>query len=240
MKTWILAVLAAMMLVLAGCASQQQGAVGQQASGGANNVGTGQQAQKTVGTVVKTSTGKVAPEPEVTCAIVLSPQKIYARESTDISYKVYSSGNTKFTYNCGDEIRSISSGGLITGSRICQFNSPGNQAVWIKADGELCAVKNLEVVETSLAPRRCWINESSIIVRPADFYYSATVYYEGFAENDTLTWVCDRTTATTKLGSGAFGGTGKMRDIYCDYSAKPEKDIKVTIGEISCGSISTQ
>jgi hypothetical protein len=178
------------------------------------------------------------PKPGYTCAITLSPETIYAGDATEIIYNVYSPKTTLFTFNCGDEIRTISSGGLVTGSRLCNFMSPGSIAVWIKADGKTCIEKTLTVKERETIAKHCSIDEKTIERRLSDHYYSATVFFYGFNETDSVEWRCGGIRANTTVGFGAFGGPAPSKYMYMDFAQKPPCDaIAVTVGGIPCGSI---
>lgn len=162
--------------------------------------------------------------------------------TTDIGFAVQSKENVAFTFNCGSETLGISTGGLTSGSRICQFNTPGSVEVWIKADGVICAQKTL-TVQASQTAKTCYIDPASVKRDLANYYYDARVQFTGFSPDDKLVWICGRTTATHTLG-GEIGGPVGMplySDIYCDFNGRPTQDsIEVSIGNFSCGSISTR
>lgn len=84
---------------------------------------------------------------KIACSLLLLPERIYAGETVEVAYNTYSSGGARFTFNCGGKETGISSGGLASGSRLCQFNQTGEIAVWIKADGTVCAQKALYVLQ---------------------------------------------------------------------------------------------
>ena len=83
---------------------------------------------------------------KITCSLTLLPERIYPGETVEVAYNTYSSGDARFTFNCGGTETGISSGGLASGSRLCQFNQTGKIAVWIRADGKTCAQKTLYVM----------------------------------------------------------------------------------------------
>lgn len=175
-----------------------------------------------------------------TCSLTLNPATIDAGSSTQIGFAVHSDANPSFTYNCGDEIREISTGGLTTGFRLCQFNSPGNVEVWIKADGTTCAQQTLTVQQAQIA-KTCSIDQSSVQRDLTNYYYDAMVQFSGFSPQDELMWICDYTTATKKLGGGGAAGMPLYTNIYCDFTGQPVSGtIEVSIGNVSCGSISTR
>jgi len=178
---------------------------------------------------------------QYTCFLTLTPSTISPGGSTDIGFAVQSEQKVEFTYNCGSEIRGISTGGLTTGSRLCQFSTPGNVDVWIKADGVVCAQKTLTVQQPQTA-KTCYIDPSSVKRDLTNYYYEARVQFSGFSPQDELVWVCDRTTARHTLGGGGSAmGMPLYSDIYCDFKSQPENSaIEVSIGAVSCGSISTR
>lgn len=178
---------------------------------------------------------------QTTCALTLNPDTIFAGDSTEIGFSVSTKGDAAFTYSCGGETMGISTGGLTNGVRLCQFKEAGEQIVWIKADGEVCAQKILAVKPRSLAPRNCRIDESSIVRNLQDYTYQATVYFDGFEPNDSLTWTCDFTTAKKTIGGDPVLGMPKYSIISCDYTAQPRKDtIAVSVAGVPCGTISTR
>ena len=230
----ILIVLLAAALVIAGCASQQ----------GSQNAALPTAVQERTGAEVQPQqavqqTGGTQQNAKINCVLTLTPGTINAGDATDIGFSVYSDGNTKFTYNCGDEVREISAGGLITGSRLCNFMQAGEQTVWIKAEGVLCAQKTLTVKASGTA-KSCYIDPSSVEKDLQAYSYTATVHFDGFAPGDKLIWVCDRTTATRVL-VGTTAGMPRQEIISCDYNGRPTKDsITVSIAGTSCGEISTR
>lgn len=189
--------------------------------------------------------GNTAAQPPLqsqhTCALTLNPSTIQPGSSTEIGFAVQSEQKVAFTYNCGNEIRGISTGGLTRGSRLCQFDTPGNIEVWIKADGAVCALQTL-VVQQPQAAKACHIDQSSVKRDLANYVYEARVQFSGFSPQDELVWVCDRTTTRHTLGGGGTpAGMPLYSDIYCDFSGRPINDnIGVSIGGVSCGSISTR
>ena len=193
------------------------------------------------GTNVENASAQPQQQTQYSCSLTLTPPAIYAGSSTEIGFAVQSNENVEFTYNCGNETRGISTGGLTTGSRLCQFDAPGTVDVWIKADGVICAQKELTVQQQPQAAKTCYIDPSSVKRDLANYYYEARVQFAGFTPQDKLAWVCDYTTTTQTLGGGSAIGMPLYSDIYCDFSGRPVKDtIDVSIGNVSCGSISTR
>ncbi|MFA6213733.1 MAG: hypothetical protein WC717_00450 [Candidatus Micrarchaeia archaeon] len=177
---------------------------------------------------------------QYTCSLTLNPSTIPPGSSTDIGFAVQSEQKVVFTYNCGNEIREISTGGLTSGSRLCQFDTPGSVNVWIKADGAVCAQKTL-IVQPLQTAKTCYIDQASVKRDLANYYYEARVQFLGFAPQDELVWICDRTTARHPLGGGGSAGMPLYSDIYCDFANQPVNSaIEVSIGDVSCGSISTR
>ena len=194
------------------------------------------------GANVENASAQPQQQKQYACSLTLTPPTISPGSSTDIGFTVQSNENVKFTYNCGNETRGISTGGLITGSRLCQFDTLGNVDVWIKADGVVCAQKTLAVQQPQTA-KTCYINPSSVKRDLTNYYYSMRVQFSGFSPQDKLVWVCDYTTTTQALGGSLSGAVGMplYSDIYCDFHSRPENSaIEVSIGNVSCGSISTR
>lgn len=222
-------------IMLLGCAGIQQQPAAQ-----------GQPAQnppaikERTGANVENTPAQPQHQKQYTCSLTLTPPTINAGDSVDIGFAVQSEESVAFTYNCGDEIRGISTGGLTSGSRLCQFNAPGSVEVWIKADGVVCAQKTL-VVQQAQTAKTCYIDQSSVKRDLANYYYEARVQFTGFSPQDELVWVCDYTTARQRLGGGGVVGMPLYSDIYCDFNGQPKKDaIEVSIGNVPCGSISTR
>lgn len=249
MKFAVFALIAAALLLL-GCAASQPGTgeQGQQPAAGAQNpqekttppqqkelTGTGTQPEsQPVETQVPPAQKKL-----YTCALTLSPETIQAGQSTDIGFSVSTKDNVVFTYNCGDEVREISTGGLTGGSRLCQFNTAGTVQVWIKADGEVCAQKLLTVRPNVPSNANCSVNLTG---RNAESdYYEMRVDFTGFAPEENITWTCDYTTINRMIGGTAVVGMPLYEIISCDYSEKPRKDfIEVFVGGLKCGQVSTR
>jgi hypothetical protein len=219
---------------------------GQPTPAGSPNTPTAQVERTGTGVTPNASgAGGEGEKSNTTCTITLNPPAIYAGGSTEVRYSVYTAENTVFTFNCGNQIKEISTGGLISGAQMCQFNSPGDQIVRIKDGGRTCAQATLSVMERgAAAPEQqkiCQIDESSVKRDFAAYHYEARVDFSGFSPNDELKWVCDYTVTRKKLGSDPVMGMPLYYDIYCDFSKTPYKDsIDVSIGNVSCGSISTR
>ena len=197
-------------------------------------------AARTGANVENTTIQPIQPKQQ-TCALTLNPSTINPGGSTEIGFAVQSEQKVEFTYNCGSDIRVISTGGLTSGFRLCQFDTPGNVDVWIKADGIVCAQKTL-AVQPSQAAKTCQIDQTSVKRDLGNYVYEARVNFSGFAPQDELVWVCDHTTTRHPLGGGgAVLGMPLYSDIYCDFTGRPINDsIDVSIGSVSCGSISTR
>lgn len=239
----LMAIIVSASILLLGCTSlQQQPSAQQQPLPAVQPAQNPPAINARTGANAENAAVQPQPQKQSTCSLTLSPSTIEAGSSTNIGFAVQSKESVVFTYNCGDEIREISTGGLTGGSRLCQFNAPGNISVWIKADGAICAQKTL-VVQAPQTAKTCYIDQASVKRDLANYYYAATVQFTGFAPQDKLVWICGHTTTTHTLG-GEIGGPVGMplySDIYCDFNGKPIQDeIEVSIGNFSCGSISTR
>jgi len=228
-------------LLMAGCiaipiqsSEQQQSAVQQQPEQNEPAINA------RTGTNVENAAVWPQQQKQYTCALTLNPSIITPGSSTEIGFAVQSEQKMEFTYNCGNEIREISTGGMTSGFRLCQFDTPGNVDVWIKADGVVCAQKTL-LVQEDPAAKTCYIDQSSVKQDLANYNYEARVHFTGFSPQDELVWICDRTTARHPLGGSGAAGMPLYSDIYCDFAGRPENsNIDVSIGSTSCGSISTR
>jgi hypothetical protein len=218
--------------------SQQQAAAQQQALPAQNPPAINAR----TGANIENATTQPQQQKQFTCSLTLNPSTINLSGSTEVGFAVQSEQKVVFTYNCGSDIREISSGGLTTGYRLCQFNTPGSVDVWIKADGVVCAQKTLTVQQPQVT-KTCYIDPSSVKRDLANYYYAMRVEFRGFSPQDKMVWICDYTTTTKTLGGDISGSVGMplYSDIYCDFNGQPVKDtIDVSIGNVSCGSISTR
>lgn len=237
----VLIVLIACALLIFGCTASPSPAqpAGNQQAAPSQPSATGQ--QPPAGSEQEPVANATAPlqeqEQDYTCALSLSPATIYGGESTDVGFSVSAKSSHVFTFNCGDEIREISTGGLTTGSRLCQFNTEGNVSVWIKADGRVCAMKTLTVLPRAQG-RSC--NVSLTSKDDSTHVYNFRVNFKGFEPSDNITWVCDFTTTTKGIG-GSKSGQWLYQDLSCDYVDVPRKDvIGISIAGVECGQISTR
>jgi hypothetical protein len=238
MDTKLLLISAAFIsILLLGCTGVQAQSASQQQQSPAQNPPAIN--ARTGANVENTSAPPTQPK-QHTCSLTLSPSVINAGSSTEVGFAVQSEQSVEFTYNCGNEIRGISSGGLTSGSRLCQFNTPGNVDIWIKADGVVCAQKTLTVQQPQTA-KTCYIDQSSVKRDLSTYNYEARVQFTGFSSQDVLVWICDHTTARHTLGGDEILGMPLYSDIYCDFPGRPESSsIDVSIAGVSCGSISTR
>jgi hypothetical protein len=238
---------AVLFILLLGCTGTQQQPPTQQQSGvaaqeQANNASTGQTSPEInarTGANVENLTSPPQQQEQATCSLNLTPSTISPGGFTDIGYSVQSNdNNVVFTYNCGNQTLAISSGGLTNGFKLCQFDTPGNVDIWIKANGVVCAQQTLSVSQPT-SNETCYIDPNSVTRDLVNHDYSAAVHFSGFPPQDVLTWTCDQTTATHVLG-GSASGMPLYTNIYCDFTGQPTSGaIEVSIGNVSCGSIST-
>lgn len=237
MKFMLIAALVVPILLLGCTISPPQPAAQQQLAQNPPAIG------ERTGAGVENAAAQPQPQAGRTCALTLNPSTIYAGSSTEVGFAVQSGQKVVFTYNCGKEILEISSGGLTTGYRLCQFDPPGSVDVWIKADGTVCAQKTLLVQQpvARQAAKACSIDQSSVKRDLASYYYEARVQFSGFAPEDEIVWVCDYTTTRQKLGGGGAMGMPLYSEIYCDFAGRPKNStIEVSVGGVSCGGISTR
>ncbi|MEM2138487.1 MAG: hypothetical protein QW568_05345 [Candidatus Anstonellaceae archaeon] len=194
------------------------------------------------GTGVSPGTGGTRqPSEQISCTLKLDPETINPGDFTLISYDTYSEREVKFQYTCGEQIISISNGGLVSGAKLCQYNKNGVYAVRITANNATCAEKNLTVGQGSSDFKNCYIDQQSIKRNLLDYRYEARVYFTGGSSGEVLSWQCDRTTANKTLRDVSGFGMQLYEDIYCDFPSKPESEsIPVVLGSFACGSISTR
>ena len=194
--------------------------------------------------IIETPIIPITGEKEYTCSLEISPATITAGSSTDISISVYTPDRVEFEYNCGNDVRGITTGGLSKLTRLCQFNDVGVVNVWVKADGKICAQKTLIVKprETlSQVAKTCSIDSASVKRDLSSYYYEAKVNFAGFSAQDEIVWTCDYTVATQKLGDGGLFVDSRSKVISCDYDDRPVKEsITVSVGNMNCGTISTR
>lgn len=179
------------------------------------------------------------PKKEYTCALTLDPSAIYAGESASIGFSVQTKDNVKFEYNCGTEMREISTGGLTSGSRLCRFDAPGETQVWIKADGVICAQKTLTVLSREFKPKNCSVKllEKNL----ETYFYKMQVDFDGFLPGDNITWKCGYTTAKKPIAGDPAFGMPRQEILSCEFSARPPYDtIPVSMAGVECGEISTR
>ena len=176
---------------------------------------------------------------QYTCSLELNPSAIYAGESTDITFAVSTKDEVRFTYNCGDEVREISTGGLTSGSRLCQFKTAGEQQVWTKADGAVCAQKTLPVLSREFKPKNWSVNLTKKDLQ--GYYYEMQVDFDGFLPGDNITWKCGYTIAKKAITGDPTFGMPRQEIISCDFSSRPPYDtIPVSVDGAECGEISTR
>lgn len=240
MKLAVFALLAAAVLLF-GCTYPQVPQQGAQQNGQITTppqqnelTGTGAQPQEEQEVV------EVPAEKQYTCALELSPPTIYAGDSTDITFAVSTKDDVEFTYNCGEEGElGISTGGLTSGSRLCQFKTAGEQQVWIKADGKICAQKTLTVLSAEFKPRNCSVNLTKKDLQ--DYYYEMLVEFDGFMPGDNITWKCGYTIAKKPIAGDPSFGMPRYEIISCDFNTRPPYDtIIVSVADVVCGEISTR
>jgi hypothetical protein len=253
MKLQAAALALALALLFLGCAeisknaTETQGGSGQEITqpplSGPNNT-TGVQARTGAPALpnITTTSGPAPPkgQPDRTCALNLTPDEIYSGQSVEIGFSVYSRVDSFFTFNCGDTIENISSGGLVSGIRICTFSRVGDQDVWIKDKYGTCANVTLKVKAPIYDQRTCYIDQGSVVRDLANHYYEAKVYFRGFQPEDNVSWHCDNTWAYSSIGSGPGVGMPLYKTIYCQFPSQPQEYfIDVYVGQIKCGDIQT-
>jgi hypothetical protein len=178
----------------------------------------------------------------ITCSVTVSPQMAYQNAQVYEEVAVYSDAPVNFTFNCGNQTKRASLGGLSGTANFCTFSQPGNQTIWVAANGNICANTTVDIlpvaVATAAPAQVCTINPGSISYDLSRHIYSAIADFSGFGPSDILAWTCGSTVSTT-----SFVGSPSMPSqapVYCIFSSTPSSgEINVTMGGVSCGSIPT-
>lgn len=233
------------MLIFAGCASNRYRSPAANNSSELNETGRVPFPSKTIVDRALPNTTKETPKPEYRgkpdrgCEIDLNPSQIYAGDSVELNFKMYTKVEAEFTYNCGSDVLRISTGGALSGLKMCKFTEPGSITVWMKDGNVTCAEKTLLVKPFITDPRTCYID--NILYLP-NYTYNATVHFHGFSEGDDFVWFCDSTAKRKpiKRDPATMELPGQLA-ISCEFSGEPQKDqIEVDIGPVNCGSIPTR
>ena len=173
-----------------------------------------------------------------TCSLALEPATISAGQSVDVNYAVSTQDTVNFTYDCGSGVQQISSGGLISGDRLCQYTQPGIYTLSIYADGTPCAQKILSVLP---APRQYGNENCTANLTSGDIYshnYDVMVYFDGFQPTDNVTIVCDTTSFTKGIANSGVIGMARQMQLNCHYQQRPINDfIDVYVGGMLCGNV---
>ena len=140
------------------------------------------------------------PAPEPNCTLFLSPAQIHAGENTTLFIQARLANVSSLYYLCGNQTRQYFASGAVNLSRVCVFDAPGNQTVWVATDNGTCAQAILEVLPAPPAPPsspparygNCSIVSGSRTnkVESNTWTYEATVQYAGYPLNSTLSWDC--------------------------------------------------
>ena len=178
-------------------------------------------------------------EPQINCTLAVKQAVIIAGEQIDMTLTSRFPGSARFDFVCGDEERHLISENSLELETKCKFNTPGTQNISVKANGRECANATVEVRKK--AGGTCSIDNASIERDLAAFYYKWTVYFDGFSDGDTLTWVCGNTVSKKKLSSDPIWGMPRLDMLSCDFPGMPSVDyIDVSISGMPCGKISTR
>ena len=173
-----------------------------------------------------------------TCSLTLTPETIYAGGATDVGYSVATQDNVDFTFDCGSEVREISTGGLTSGERLCTYPNAGILNVNLYADGAICAQKTLTVLPKPSVQGNRNCSVSLINADVGNHYYELTAYFDGFSPSDNITWKCDYLTAVSGIETAGNLGISRQKTLTCHYTAVPMKNyIEVYVGGMLCGNV---
>ena len=221
-------------LLICGCASDSKPTNGMQ------NLVV-QNAEGLVGDVqpAKTEPPPNTAEPRINCTLAVKQAAIVAGEQVDVTLASRFSGSARFDFVCGDEERHLIRENSLELETKCKFNTPGTQIISVKANGRECANATVEVRKK--AGGTCSIDNTSIERDLTAFYYKWTVYFDGFSDGDTLTWVCGNTVTKKKISSDPIWGMPRLDMLSCDFPGMPSAEyIDVSISGVPCGKISTK
>ena len=179
------------------------------------------------------------PKKQYTCSLTLTPATISAGQSTDVGFSVSTKDNVVFTYDCGSEKREISTGGLTSGERLCDYAQPGTYIVSVFADGAPCASQTLTVQPKpeGQAGKSCSANLTTADV--GSHYYELTAYFDGYSPSDNITWVCDDYhTFASGIETAGNLGISRQKTLTCHYTDAPMHNyIDVYVGGDLCSRV---
>lgn len=169
------------------------------------------------------------------CTVSLAPSRIVAGQTSVVTVWT-SSGDRKITvdYNCGSKVESEPRSGMVSNSKICQFDTPGTIEVYANVDGELCANKLLEVFST---PRDCSVYGSKLEMVAGEYSYTAKVAGRGYSGGDSLTYKCYDVTYSRALRDAVPNPPDFVASIECRGKVPMTEPVKFKVGDTSCGSM---
>ena len=172
------------------------------------------------------------------CGISASPSTLLPGESTIAYFSTYSADKyAVFSYTCANETIGIGNG-MQTGYKLCKYDAEGNYTLRVFVDGVQCASSTV-TVKKQTAVQKCTINNESM--RKDGLRYFASVSFEGFESNDSVTWNCGNLQNSQQIGIDSNYAVSKKAYVRCEFEGPANvQNINVSVGNVKCGSIQTE
>jgi len=169
------------------------------------------------------------------CWVSLAPSRIVAGQTSVVTIWTSSGEKSiKVDYNCGDKVESEERTGMVSNSKICQFDAPGTTYVYINVDGTLCASKLLEVFGTA---RDCSAYSSKLQMAGKEYVYTAKVAGRGYSGGDELKYKCYDTMYVRPLRDAVDNPPDFVTTIECRGKEPLYEPVNVKVADNSCGSL---
>ena len=176
---------------------------------------------------------------QINCTLAVKQPTIVAGEKVDITLNSRFSGSARFDLVCGNETRNILTENTLALETSCRFDTPGEQMIYVMANGRHCASAAVEVRKK--AGGNCSIDSAGMERDLTSYYYKWKVDFDGFSDGDILTWACGNTVSKKKLSSDLIWGMPRFEVLSCDFPGRPADDyINVSISGVQCGQVSTR
>lgn len=169
------------------------------------------------------------------CWVSVAPARIVAGQTSVVTIWTSSGEKSiKVDYNCGDKVESEERTGMVSNSKICQFNSAGTTYVYANVDGTLCASKLLEVFGTE---RDCSVYGSKLQMAAKEYVYTAKVAGRGYSGGDELKYKCYDTSYARSLRDAVNTPPDFVTTIECRGKEPLAAPVSVKVADNNCGQM---
>jgi len=175
----------------------------------------------------------------INCFLTVRQEGLVAGGQADVSIMASFPGTMQFDFSCGNETRRLQGDGRLSLTAKCNLNEPGFQRMSLSSSGQECASAIIGVAGKGNGA--CYIDNASVQRDLGSYNYKWIVYFDGFANGDAVSWVCDSEIGKKIISTDPMWGLPRYQAVSCSFASRPKSDsINVMVGGKPCGQVSTR